>query len=632
VALSATSVNEDGTVTLTGTYSDVGSEDTHTLTINWGEADPQTVVVTGGTFTVTHQYKDDNPTNTASDVYTIGVTLTDDDTGTDEASTTTTISNVAPEILTITATSVNENGTVTLTGTYSDVGSLDTHTLTINWGEGDPQTVVVTGGTFTVMHQYKDDNPSNTASDEYTIGVTLTDDDTGTDVASTTTTITNVAPQVLTLSATSVNENGIVTLTGTYSDVGSQDTHKITINWGEGAPQTVVVTGGTFSVEHQYLDDNPTNTGSDIYTIDVTLTDDDTGTDVASTTMTITNVDPVLAVPGNTSSCCGDAAENEVVTINATFTDVGTLDTHSATIDWGDGSSSLATISQSAGGGSLSGSHAYATGGIFTVTVTLTDDDGGTTAQTTTVVISGVGVVGDTLYVIGTDGDDHVTINQADSVYKVHADFLTTGNFRNVPTAGITRIVVQTCEGDDHVTVSGGINLPTQIDGGEGDDTLNGGNGPNIIVGGPGDDRINGGSGRDILIGGVGADRLVGNSADDLMISGATAYDSNDVALTAIMSEWNSSRNYSQRVHNLSNGTGGSGLDASTFGSRANGGHFLIGNDGATQTVFNDNEEDKLTGSSANDWFFANLVADNGGVIDKITDKASGEIGTDTDY
>src|SRR5678815_4056361 len=114
----------------------IRDQDTHTLTISWGEGASQTVVVVGGSFDITHQYLDDNPTGTTSDTYTIGVTLSDDDTGSDTGSTTTTISNVNPVIGSLAATSVNENGTVHLTGTYSDVGVQDTHTLTISWGEG----------------------------------------------------------------------------------------------------------------------------------------------------------------------------------------------------------------------------------------------------------------------------------------------------------------------------------------------------------------------------------------------------------------------------------------------------------------------------------------------------------------
>lgn len=141
---------------------------------------------------------------------------------------------------------------------------------------------------------------------------------------------------------------------------------------------------------------------------------------------------------------------------------------------------------------------------------------------------------------------------------------------------------------------------------------------------------MNGGSNRDLLIGGTGVDRLVGNSGEDLLIGGTTSYDADYVALKSIMAEWTSERSYSQRVHNVSNGTGGAGLDSSTFASRSNGGYFLIGNDGPIQTVFNDNDNDKLTGSSGSDWFFANVDAE-GGVLDTVTDKDSSEWWSDTD-
>ena len=39
-----------------------------------------------------------------------------------------------------------------------------------------------------------------------------------------------------------------------------------------------------------------------------------------------------------------------------------------------------------------------------------------------------------------------------------------------------------------------------------------------------------------------------------------------------------------------------------------------------------------LTGSQGTDWFFANKSADNGVVIDKVTDKHASELWTDTDF
>jgi hypothetical protein len=89
------------------------------------------------------------------------------------------------------------------------------------------------------------------------------------------------------------------------------------------------------------------------------------------------------------------------------------------------------------------------------------------------------------------------------------------------------------------------------------------------------------------------------------------------------MQEWTSTRTYAARVANLQAGTG---LAA---------GYRLIGDDGVTQTVFNDNQVDTLTGNQGQDWFHANLIADtaaNGGVLDVVVDKAVNELWSDTDF
>ena len=85
------------------------------------------------------------------------------------------------------------------------------------------------------------------------------------------------------------------------------------------------------------------------------------------------------------------------------------------------------------------------------------------------------------------------------------------------------------------------------------------------------------------------------------------------------MAEWSGNKTYAVRVNNLLNGTG------------LTGGNKLDGNDGATQTVFADSDIDTLTGSQRTDLFWANLVADNGGAIDLLMDKASNESANDSD-
>jgi hypothetical protein len=317
-SLSATSTNEDGVVHLTGTYSDADTGDTHTLTINWGEGADQTVVVTAGSFDITHRYLDDNPTGTPSDVYTIKVTLTDGYGGTDTQSTTTTITNLAPVLNSLFATSVDEGGVIHLTGTYSDVGSEDIHLLTIDWGEGAYQTVAVTSGSFDITHRYLDDNPTGTAADEYTIKVTLSDDDTGTDTGSTTTTITNVAPIITLDPVSSINENQVATLTGTITDPGKLDTFVLTINWGDplSANNIEQFTFGasasgirTFTLTHQY--DNPA-VPPEMFTILATVIDDDTGITADSKTIV---VNPVNDAPELTAPTSINAAKGSSVTV-----------------------------------------------------------------------------------------------------------------------------------------------------------------------------------------------------------------------------------------------------------------------------------------------------------------------------
>ena len=68
---------------------------------------------------------------------------------------------------------------------------------------------------FTVTHQYLDDNPSGTPSDNYTISVTATDDDGGVSpTVQRTLTVNNVAPTLVgvALDNSTINENDSVSV------------------------------------------------------------------------------------------------------------------------------------------------------------------------------------------------------------------------------------------------------------------------------------------------------------------------------------------------------------------------------------------------------------------------------------
>ncbi|MCP3905318.1 MAG: DUF11 domain-containing protein, partial [Planctomycetes bacterium] len=104
----------------------------------------------------------------------------------------------------------------------------------------------------------------------------------------------------------------------------------------------------------------------------VCVEDDDGGTGCGMIPVTILNADPVvdagpdrLAYPG------------EGLAIEVPFSDGGSVDVHTATIDWGDGTVEEGTVSESGGSGTVSGLHSYDLERTYTVTVCVADDDSG---------------------------------------------------------------------------------------------------------------------------------------------------------------------------------------------------------------------------------------------------------------
>ncbi len=592
--LAAVAVDEGSLAVNGGTYSDPNPGQNVAFTASIG-----TVTKTGvnnGTWSWSYTPPDGVVPPAAQ---TVTITANDTEGGVSTITFTLTTNNVAPTGVALNGPfTLSENGSVSLTGSFTDPGVLDTHQVTVTWGDGATTVVNLALGarTFAATHPYLDDGPSpgnGIPFDVYAVSVRVRDKDGDEGTAGTTARVNNVAPVLLTLGATSVDEDGTVTLSGTYSDVGTQDTHTLTITWGEGTPVTYAVSGGTFSFTHQYLDDNPTGSASDVYPIGVTLTDDDTGTATGGTTTTVTNVAPVITNLRNNSPDCGDVMEGQALTLTIPYTDIGTLDTHTAFVNWGDGSPSTTLTGSGTGSGTITGTHVYATGGVYAISVTLTDDDTGTTTGTTQAVISGVGVVNGILYVIGTDAADHVSVNtQGNGLIKVHADFLPGGApFKTFNLSAVQKVMAFLCDGDDHMSVAGNIDLPVLIDGGAGDD------------------HLIGGGRRSILVGGLGADKLTGGSGDDLLIGGTVAFGLDVNRWGVVLDEWASNRSYADRVANLK-GTG--------TGPRANGTVFLQAN----VTVFDDDAADDLNGSSGQDWYFAKLTGPN---KDKINGNTNGE-------
>ncbi len=159
-----------------------------------------------------------------------------------------------------------------------------------------------------------------------------------------------------------------VTLDGTQS-IGSITSYE----WDLDDDGIYDMTGATISYTWQ-----------DDYSGNITLrVSDGTNFSTVSAPLTIYNGAPVIT--GLPLAPVTTPAYEPVVLQEFTFTDVGTADTHTASIDWGDGTTTDVTslidpVTRTIDGSVVS--HEYENLGDYDALLTVTDDDGGTDTQT----------------------------------------------------------------------------------------------------------------------------------------------------------------------------------------------------------------------------------------------------------
>ena len=265
-------------------------------------------VLTDASLSESHTYADDG-------VYTATLTVTSSngEIATDTA--TITVSNAAPELtgLVLDTTSVDEGGAVTLAGSFIDAGTLDTHTVSVTWGDGSTSSAVVNqvAGTFEATHTYLDDTPTGTASDIAVIGVTLIDDDAGSDSGNESVVVNNLAPVVTAVSGPDQAVRGqTLSYIGSFTDAGTLDTHAEAWTVVDNSSGGVVATGTGPSFEFE-----PDSIGS--FTVTYTVTDDDTGTGdssaTVSTSLTLVTADPID--PSQSTLLIGGSDNSELIKV-----------------------------------------------------------------------------------------------------------------------------------------------------------------------------------------------------------------------------------------------------------------------------------------------------------------------------
>jgi hypothetical protein len=180
-----------------------------------------------------------------------------------------------------------------------------------------------------------------------------------------------------------LNGAKVATLTTTEPSTVASN-FKAIIDWGDGniSPGTVAgPRGGPFAVtgDHTYAEEGA-------FSINVMTSDQGAARKSALTTATI--ADAALSAQGTTLS----PTEGTPFTATkvATFTDAdpgGTASDYTATIDWGDGTSSAGTVTGS-GPFTVSGDHTYAEEGPYTATVKIVDIGSSTVSVTSGVTVA----------------------------------------------------------------------------------------------------------------------------------------------------------------------------------------------------------------------------------------------------
>jgi hypothetical protein len=169
-----------------------------------------------------------------------------------------------PSISTLTNVSLNEGGTLTQNGTFSDSDST-TWTATVNYGDGSGvQPLALSGTSFTLSHVYRNEGTN-------TVTVSVTDNQGAISTAAATVTVSNTAPSVGAITDPATIRKGVsFAASAPFTDPGVLDTHTASWNWGDGNSTSGTVTesngSGNVSGSHTYA-----NAGS--YTITLTVTD-----------------------------------------------------------------------------------------------------------------------------------------------------------------------------------------------------------------------------------------------------------------------------------------------------------------------------------------------------------------------
>ena len=247
-------------------------------------------------------------------------------------------------------------GTVTLSGS----GRLTTQQTYV--GYTGPATFDQTGGTDTAQTLVLN-GPSGRYADYSVTGGTVD-----------TTNIVNVQqPSAGGLPVVDEGSTYTLDLSGTASAGGNAIT-SWQVAWGDGSSGDI--SGDPSTATHTFT------SGGTTYTVTSTAQGGGHSYPAGSVAVLVNDLPALVLIGGHTSTSADPVTLSnnvgQATTLSATFTDPGVSETHTALVNWGDGTFSTATVSESGGSGTITASHAYALHGSYQPTLEVTDSGGAT--------------------------------------------------------------------------------------------------------------------------------------------------------------------------------------------------------------------------------------------------------------
>jgi PKD repeat protein len=276
------------------------------------------------------------------------------------------VHNVAP-VVSATGGTAQEGSDFTLAAAFSDPGGSDRWVVQVDYGDGSAvETRPLSGaGPFTVHHRYADNGT-------YLVTLTVLDDDGGIGTATVPVEVLNVAPSFAGLSGgRDIPEGSAYTGLGRFLDPGA-DTWTVTVDYGDGSAlerfSLLPGSGNTFALSHVYDDGG-------LYTLRLTLTDDEGGTATATLSTVIVNVAPTVTASNDSPRYWGMP-----VHLVGSATDPSQADTQAGfTAHW--------SLGDGAAAPGLTTAHVYAAPGTYAAVLRVTDKDGGTGEASTALTV-----------------------------------------------------------------------------------------------------------------------------------------------------------------------------------------------------------------------------------------------------